>query len=268
MGFKCGIVGLPNVGKSTLFNSLSSAKAESANYPFCTIEPNVGIIKVPDERLEILKGLVSPEKVIPAIIEFVDIAGLVKGASKGEGLGNQFLANIREVNAIVHVVRCFNDENIAHVEGRIDPINDKEVIDTELQLKDLETIDKRIQKEEKVAKSGDKTAKLKVEFYSKVKSVLESGKNARITELNDIESEFMDEIQLLTSKPVIYVANVDEEGLKSENEYVKLQAISHIEKFNKKMDAVKNLEIAMEESFDAVRFLYPRQESQEPGHCA
>jgi GTP-binding protein YchF len=219
MGLKCGIVGLPNVGKSTLFNALSEAKAEAANYPFCTIEPNIGIIKVPDERLGILESLVGPEKVLPAIIEFVDIAGLVKGASKGEGLGNQFLANIREVDAIVHVIRCFDDDNIVHVDGKINPVNDKEIIDTELQLKDLEAILKRIEKESKVAKTGDKVAKQNVEFFNRIRECLEQGLNVRSLEVDERESENLKIMQLLTSKPVIYVSNVDEQGLKKDNQY-------------------------------------------------
>ncbi len=217
MGLKCGIVGLPNVGKSTLFNALSNAKAATANFPFCTIESNVGVITVPDERLDVLDQLVSPEKVIPTVIEFVDIAGLVKGANKGEGLGNQFLGNIREVDAIVHLVRCFDNGNIVHVAGKVDPVEDKEVIDTELQLKDLESIDKRMARVEKIARSGDEKAKQEYEALTQFKSHLESGQNARSLEVDD--RVWIKNLQLLTNKPIIYVANVEENAVNSGNEW-------------------------------------------------
>ncbi len=219
MALKCGIVGLPNVGKSTLFNAISNNKAEAANFPFCTIEPNVGVISVPDERLDILKELVHPQRVMPTTMEFVDIAGLVKGASKGEGLGNQFLANIREVDAIAHVVRCFEDDNIVHVDGRINPISDKEVIDTELQLKDLESVLKKISRYEKVAKTGDAAAKKQLAALMRYKEHLESGKNARSLEAGQDEKAAIADLQLLTVKPVIYVANVEEHALPEGNKY-------------------------------------------------
>ncbi|MDW3194512.1 MAG: redox-regulated ATPase YchF [Cytophagales bacterium] len=219
MGLQCGIVGLPNVGKSTLFNALSNAKAEAANFPFCTIEPNVGVITVPDQRLNELENLVNPAKVIPTVMEFVDIAGLVEGASKGEGLGNKFLANIREVDAILHVIRCFNDDNIVHVSGRVSPIEDKEIIDTELQLRDLESVDKRIQRVEKIAKSGDAEAKREMEVLRPFKEHLESGKNARELEMDVEKRTLIKPLQLLTDKPIIYVANVEEDAITSGNDW-------------------------------------------------
>ncbi|MFF5380450.1 redox-regulated ATPase YchF [Pedobacter suwonensis] len=223
MALQCGIVGLPNVGKSTLFNCLSNAKAQAANFPFCTIEPNVGVITVPDDRLTKLAELVKPNKVQPNTIEIVDIAGLVKGASKGEGLGNQFLGNIRATNAIIHVLRCFDDGNVIHVDGSVDPIRDREIIDTELQLKDLDTVEKRIQKVEKMAKtSGDKDAKRTYEILTVVKSHLESGKSVRTAPLAQDDFDFIEDLGLLTQKPVMYVCNVDEASVVTGNKYVDL----------------------------------------------
>lgn len=218
---KAGIVGLPNVGKSTLFNCLSNAKAQSANFPFCTIEPNVGVVNVPDPRLEKLSELVNPERVQPATVEIVDIAGLVKGASKGEGLGNQFLGNIRECNAIIHVLRCFDNDNIVHVEGGVNPVRDKEIIDIELQLKDLETVEKRLEKTKRAAKTGNKEAQAEEALLERIRTALLEAKSARtVVPNNDDEVELMESFQLITTKPVLYVCNVDEGSAVSGNKYV------------------------------------------------
>ena len=222
MALKCGIVGLPNVGKSTLFNCLSSAKAQAANFPFCTIEPNVGVITVPDERLTKLAEIVHPGRIVPATCEIVDIAGLVKGASKGEGLGNKFLGNIRETDAIIHVLRCFEDENITHVDGTIDPIRDKEIIDTELQLKDLETIEARYAKTQKIASTGNKDAKIEFQVLTAYREALLEGKNARTVSFDSKEEQdAAKNLFLLTSKPVLYVCNVDETAASTGNEWTK-----------------------------------------------
>ncbi|MDC1378029.1 redox-regulated ATPase YchF [Flavobacteriaceae bacterium] len=220
---KAGIVGLPNVGKSTLFNCLSNAKAQSANFPFCTIEPNIGIVNVPDSRLEKLESLVKPERVLPATVEIVDIAGLVKGASKGEGLGNQFLANIRETDAILHVLRCFDNDNIVHVDTSVDPVRDKETIDIELQLKDLETVEKKLEKVNRAARTGNKEAIKEKTILDFLKNELEASKNVRSIKMKDEDRKvFIKPLQLITDKPVLYICNVDESSAKSGNAYVDL----------------------------------------------
>ncbi|MEI6312035.1 MAG: redox-regulated ATPase YchF [Bacteroidota bacterium] len=221
MALQVGIVGLPNVGKSTLFNTLSKAtNATAANFPFCTIDPNIGVIMVPDPRLKKLEEMVQPEKVLPTTIEIVDIAGLVKGASKGEGLGNQFLGNIRSVDAIIHVVRCFADDNVIHVDGSVDPVRDKGIIDTELQLKDIESVDKKIDKMQKAAKNGDKDTLKGLEVLRTYKSHLDNGFSARSAPVQPEDTRFIEDLQLLTAKPVLYACNVDEASVVNGNEYV------------------------------------------------
>jgi len=219
MAIKCGIVGLPNVGKSTLFNALTAAEIPADNYPFCTIDPNIGVVQVPDQRLNLLAEIVIPEKILPATMEFVDIAGLVRGASKGEGLGNQFLANIRETNAIAHVVRCFEDRDVVHVAGKVNPIDDVVTINTELALADMETLEKQLYKAERNAKTNEKSAILKRETLKKVKAHLDKGAPVRTLSLDKNEQKFIEESQLLSAKPVMYIANIDERSI-SDNEYI------------------------------------------------
>jgi ribosome-binding ATPase len=258
MALQCGIVGLPNVGKSTLFNCLSNAKAQSANFPFCTIEPNLGTINVPDDRLQKLEGLVNPERVMPATIEIVDIAGLVKGASKGEGLGNQFLGNIRNTQAILHVVRCFDDPNVIHVDGDVDPVRDKEVIDTELQLKDLEALEARMSKIKKVAQTGgDKDAKRLFELYEVIYNHLSEGKSARSADLDEKQWALVADLNLLTAKPVLYVCNVDENSVISGNEHTKrlTEAVKNEQAEVLFISAAIEADIATMEREDAQMFL-------------
>jgi len=268
MALQCGIVGLPNVGKSTLFNCLSNAKAQAANFPFCTIEPNVGVITVPDERLSALEKIVNPERVVPTVVEIVDIAGLVKGASKGEGLGNKFLANIRETNAIIHVLRCFDDDNIIHVDGSVNPVRDKEIIDTELQLKDLESVESKLKKVEKMAKTGnDKDAKKAFDVLTSLKELLEQGKSARSANLSEQDLVHVADCCLLTIKPVLYVCNVDEASVKTGNKYVD-QVKESVKYENAEVliiTAAMEAEIASLETYDERQLFLGEMGLTEPG---
>lgn len=268
MALKCGIVGLPNIGKSTLFNCLSSAKAQSANFPFCTIEPNIGIITVPDDRLIKLAEIDNPKRVIPTTVEIVDIAGLVKGASKGEGLGNQFLGNIRETDAIIHVLRCFENDNVTHVDGSVNPVRDKEIIDIELQLKDLETIESRIERLEKQAKHGnDSKIKKTLELALQYKQLLLEGKPARTLQLYDEEAKIAQEFFLLTNKPVLYVCNVDEASVKNGNKFADAvkEAVKNENTELLVIAAATEADIAELESYEEKQLFLEELELNEPG---